>query len=339
MRTLATMRVVLTTLFSCVLPCSAKAQACDRGTLPEAAKAVATVRHGLHMETVRELDPAVPATIAAKLAQLKNALAQAAEAAMACAGPATTPEALQAKLAAALHANLPAESETEPVTASGKDLGAYGSDLNVQVLPLSNTPRYLEVDFRYNVECGDDHLLLVYKLADGRAENNADGTNWQQVLRWDATDYKEVSDAFGDFILLTLLPGSPAKPNWRFVVAHGQPGCSANDDRSRFDLDLLEPGNNPTHPQVAWHMERSYRRADTPRLGTTEDTLTFELVPPAPSPGLRNPSAPSPTIAPARQIYRYRVSSDNQVQAIGTAPEPATPSRAVPTQASTRSPQ
>ncbi len=309
-------------LFGFALSFQAHGQtACSAGALPEAARTVAAVRHQLHSVAVGEFDPVIPAPVAARLEQLKAALAQAAEAAMACASSAVTPETLQATLADALHANLSASSETVLVTKAGKDLGAYGSDLDVQVLPLSTGPRYLEIDFRYGVECGDDNLLLVFKGAE--KEDGAAGAGWLPVLRWGAGSYRNVGDAFGDFVLLTPLTGLPGQRNWRVVVGHGQPGCSAGttgDPRSRFDLDLLQPTADPAHPQVAWHLEKPYRRTDTPRLATTEETLTFELVPPPPEKGkaaAATPSAPFP-----EHIYRYRISSDNQVQAIEAAPAP-----------------
>lgn len=300
----------LLALFGIALSCSAHAEtACAASALPEAARTVLTVRHNLHGQAVGELDPMVPAGIADQLTRLKNGLAAAAEAAMACASPSASPETLQSTLATALHANLSADSETVLLTKAGKDLGAYGSDLDVQVLPLSNAPRYLEINFRYGVECGDDNLLIVYRQSPAGS-----AAAWQQVLRWDAPSYHNVGDAFGDFILLTPITGFAEHPNWRVVVAHGQPGCTAGDTRSRFDLDLLQPGTDPAHPQVAWHLEHPYRRGDTPRLATTEETLTFQLIPPVPA-----------KTAPAAQSYRYRISSDNVVQAIDDAPDTASP--------------
>lgn len=293
--------------------------ACSSAALPGATRAVALVRHGLHGVAVGELDPVVPPAVAAQLGRLKDALTASAVAAMACSPADITPEALQTTLATALHANLSGDSETVLVTPAHKDLGAYGSDLEVQVLPLSNTPRHLEINFRYGIECGDDNLLLVFRQNAGR---------WQQVLRWDAPAYTRVSDAFGDFVLLTPLTGLPEHPNWRAVVAHGRPGCSAADSQdhgSRFDLDVLQPGPDPAHPTVAWHFDHPYQGSDTPRLGTTEDTLTFELLP-APSTDKANGNGrqkSSGTVSPAAQLYRYRIDSDNKVQPISSAPDPS----------------
>ena len=300
------------------LICSAQARsACTSASLPEAARTAISIRHGLHTVAVGELDPVVPPAVATQLGRLKDALTASAAAALSCSSANITPEALQAALATALHANLADAPETVTVTPSHKDLGAYGSDLEVQVLPLSNAPRHLEINFRYGIECGDDNLLLVFRQDPG---------GWQQILRWDAPHYARVSDAFGDFVLLTPLTGLPEHPNWRAVVAHGRPTCSAEDYRSRFDLDLLEPDSDPAHPTVAWHLDRPYGRTDTPRLGTTEDTLTFELIPPTPG-----KDKASGAISPAAQSYRYSIDSDNKVKPIDLAPgrtatSPITPS-------------
>ncbi len=354
----------LTVLFGLVLSCAIQAQSaqaqsartesaqlrnlCSPGSLPNAARNVAVVRHELHGVAVGELDPVVPAAVATQLLRLKDALSQAAAAAMACSSSSATAESLQDTLATALHANLSHAEETVLVTPAHKDLGAYGSDLQVQVLPLSNVPMTLEIDFRYGVECGDDNLLLIYR------RNTTAAGEWKEVLRWDAPAYRNVGDAFGDFVLLTPLVGLPNSPNWRAAVAHGHPGCSTTDRSSRFDLDLLQPTADPAHPAVAWHLEQPYRRGDTPRLATTEDSLSFEMVPPEsenqkagknaggqPTAGTSaGPGSPS-------VIYRYRFKADNQVHTIGAAPE-ALPSAAQPetsqsrtgqTASSTNSPQ
>ncbi len=349
----------LTVLFGLALSCAAQTQPaqaqpaqlqnlCSPGSLPNAARSVAVIRHELHGVAVGELDPAVPATVATQLRRLKDALSQAATAAVACSSPSATAESLQDTLATALHANLSDADETVLVTPAHKDLGAYGSDLQVQVLPLSNAPMTLEIDFRYGVECGDDNLLLIYR------RNAAATSGWGEILRWDAPAYRNVGDAFGDFVLLTPLTGLPNSPNWRAVVAHGHPGCSTTDRNSYFDLDLLQPTADPAHPAVAWHLEQPYRRGDTPRLATTEDSLSFEMVPPEPEKQKAGKNAggqqTANTSASPRSpsvIYRYRFTADNQVHTIGAAPE-ALPSAAQPetsqprtgqTASSTNSPQ
>ncbi len=308
-------------LVGLVLSITSHAQsACSPGALAEAAKAVAAARHQLHEQAVEENDPQVPPAIASQLAELKSNLVAAANAVFACAGPSASPEQLQTKLADALHANLDGAAETTILTKGKKDLGAYGSDLAVQVLPLYNSPRYLEVNFRYGIECGDDNLLLVFQAGDpGSAP-------WHEVLRWGAPKYSTVADAYGDFVLLTPLSGFPGQRNWRFVVAHGQPGCDAKG-ASHFDLDLLQPTADPSAPQVVWHLEHPYARTEVPRLTTTEDTLTFQVSTPE-DPKARNGSS---SLA---NIYRFHVSKDNQVEPLiaAQANDPTRP-------ASTNSPQ
>ena len=305
--------------FALLLPAAASTQAsCSSSALPEAAKQVIAVRHQLHEQTVGENDPKVPATVATQLGQFKDALANAAQAAFACAPADVSPEDLEKTLATALHANQSSASETVIETKNKRDLGAYGSDLSVQVFPLYSSPRYFEVDFRYGVECGDDNLLLVFET--GGAHATAGSPHWQPVLRWGAPTYNTVADAYGDFVLLTPLSGFPGQRNWRFVVAHGQPGCGAATRPSHFDLDLLEPSDDPAHPQVVWHLEREYLRAETPRLSTTEDTLTFELAPPEKN----GKTAKAPPMH--GDTYRFQVGKDNQVQPLTAAAEntPAT---------------
>lgn len=288
-----------------VLPGSALAQtACTPDALPRAAKAVAASRHVLYETAVAENEPQVPASLATNLAQLKEVLARAAQAAFACAKTNATAEQMEATLAAALQANVPASSETVIETRGKKELGVFGSDLAVQVFPLAETPQYVEVDFRYGVACGDDNLVLVYE---GAAASSTAAGSWREVLRWSARDYGTVGDAFGDFMVMTPLSGLAGKRNWRFVVAHGQPGCNGASAPSRFDLDVLEPTADPAQPQVVWHLEHAYNRSEAPRLSTTEDTLTLELSPPEP----HGKTAKAPAHP---DTFRYRIGEDNRVE-------------------------
>ncbi len=303
---------------------------CSPSDLSAAAKAVAQIRHELHEQAVPENSPRVPAVVGAQIVALKEQLAKAAEAVFSCAGASDSPDELQKRLAEALHANLSDAAETSIETRDKRDLGAYGSDLAVQVFPLGGSPPYDEVDFRFGIECGDDNLLLVFANAKPETTHSADApANWGEVLRWGAPAYALNSAAYGDFVMMTPLSGFPGQRNWRFVVAHGQPSCGAADGPSRFDLDILQPTAEPASPHVVWHLERPYLRNQVPRLSTTEDTLTFELAPPERS--ARTAKAPVGT-----GTYRYRVGKDNQVEAIATSDVVPTPQAPA---ASTNSPQ
>ena len=284
------------------LPLAAQT-ACTPNALENAAKTVATLRRTLHSQAVPEQDPNVPPTVAADLRSLKNTLTQAADAAFACALATSDPEALQTTLANALHANLgPA---TESITVSGKqDIGAYGSDLAVQVFQLTDSPKFFEVDFRYGIECGDDNLLLVYQAAPEQSHRG-----WHQILRWDVPTYSTVDGAFGDFVVLTPLTGDFRRPNWHFLVAHGRPGCASPPRPARFDLDLLTPAADPARPTHAWHFDHPYTQTDTthPRLATTDDTVDFRLQSNAPK---------------TEEIYRFRLTGNGQMEPLpADAPE------------------
>ncbi len=264
-----------------------------------------TLRHELYEQAVLENDTKIPATVAIKLGDLKAALAAAAQAAFRCAPASVTPEAMEKTLAEALGANLASAADTPIETRGKKELGAYGSDLAVQVFPLSGSPKYFQVDFRYSVACGDDNLLLVFVTGTGTGSPTT--AAWQEVLRWGAPAYHDVKDAYGDFLLMTPLSGFPGQRNWRFVVAHGQPGCGTAESPSHFDLDVLEPTADPIRPTVIWHLERQYQRNQVPRLSTTEDTLTFELGPPEKLSKTAKVPAPTDTL-------RYRIGKDNHVE-------------------------
>lgn len=277
---------------------------CSREALPAAAKAVAEVRSQLHTVEVSEGEAQVPAAAATRLATLKQALTDAANAALACASRDITPERLQETLAQALHANVAAATESAD-TEGKKDIGAYGSDLAVQVFQLFGTPRWFEVDFRYGVECGDDNLLLVYDAGTSATDP------WRLRLRWDAPQYSTVADAIGDFVLLTPLTGSYKNPTWRFLVAHGHPGCAEAPRPSRFDLDLLAPTADPDKPRVDWHFEHAYTQGATaPRLATTEDTIDFRLVPAVPA-GSRT----APGVKPeAGERYTFHLNANGSIE-------------------------
>ncbi|HLI76074.1 MAG TPA: hypothetical protein VKV02_03945, partial [Acidobacteriaceae bacterium] len=278
---------------------------CAPGALAEAAKTVAAVRHSLHGQSVGESDPVVPAAVAQQLMQLKDSLALAAEAAFACAPVTSTPDALQSTLSAALHANVASAAEQAVVDVKARrDIGAYGSDLAVQVFQLFGKPKFYEVDFRYGIECGDDNLLLVYEAA-----GDTDGA-WRKRLRWDAPTYRTVGDAIGDFVMLTPLTGNDQHPSWRFVVAHGQPACGKLPRPSQFDLDLLSPASDGSRPTVDWHFEHAYTNGTNtvPRLATTEDTIDVQLTSAPEIPG-KKPAKP-PTV----ESYRFHLTADGRIE-------------------------
>lgn len=311
-------------VFGAALPAAAQSP-CP--ALTESARGTELVRRQLRATSVREDDPKVPTAVASQLVRLKDTLGRAADAAFRCAPAAVLPETLQTTLASALHANL-------PLTGAGNDTAVYGSDLRVQVFQLFGKPKLFYVDFRYGIACGDDHLLLVYETASDAA---TDG--WHPWLRWDAHSYNSVANAFGDFVLLTPLTGNDQKPQWHFLVAHGQPGCADTPRPSRFDLDLLTPGPDPARPTVTWHFEHPYTAGDSvPRLATTESTIDFRLAAPAPE---SNAKPTQPTAAKAED-FRFRLTAAGKVEPMPVTSDDEAPAGAAQTPAepsSTHSPQ
>ena len=308
------------------LPLAAQT-ACTPSALETAAQTVADIRHTLHDHAVPAQDASVPSAIAAQLLQLKNALAQAADAAFACAPASTGPDPLQTTLANALHASPTRAAESTAVTRNKQDIGAYGSDLSVEVFQLTNTPKFFEVDFRYGIECGDDNLLLVYEAAPA---TNAPG--WQLRLRWDTPAYRNVADALGDFVMLTPLTGDFRHPFWRFIVAHGHPGCGPTPRPTHFDLDLLTPSDDPAKPSITWHFDHAYTLTPTtlPRLATTDDTIDFRIQSTDPRKVRARTNSPK-----GEEIYRFRLAGNGHVEPLpADAPEEDPTGRPTPPTAS-----
>ncbi len=260
-------------------PALAGQKLCAAHALDGPGEAVVAARQRLLSQAVAADDPHISPAIATDLRTLKDALAEVARAAFACSNASLSQEQMQGLLADTLHpSHVPAATARE--TRDGRQTGVYGADLAVQVFQLSSTPRFFEVDFRYGIACGDDHLLMIFRAPGDRATES-----WQEQLRWDAPNYTTVGDALGDFVLLTPLTGSADHPTWRFLVAHGHSGCADPPRTSRFDLDLLTPTADPARPAVSWHFDHPYTAGNVvPRLATTEDTAEFQLVPAAPPP-------------------------------------------------------
>lgn len=294
---------------------SALAQtSCPPHAVENRAAAVVSLQRHLMRQAVLPDDPHVAAPIAAELGALKDRLTELTQTMFQCSAAATTPEHLQTLLANAVHADEgTGESRKFPAAESGKEQALYGADLGVQVLPLFDTPHLLEVDFRYSIPCGDDHLLLVYEAGSANSPSV-----WHQRLRWDTASYRTVEDAFGDFVLLTPLTGSYSHPTWRFMVAHGHPGCGDQPRPSHFTMDLLTPASAGAVPTVSWHFDHPYTQGSVvPRLATTEDTVDFRFVPAGDGQAL-------PTGSASTEVYRFHLNAQGTLDPVEPAPAAAT---------------
>jgi hypothetical protein len=225
------------------LQAQAGAGPCDQA-FKHGAAAVLDAQGVLQRVKVKDMDTAVPSALQEQIAGFKDALVEATDAIVRC-EPANAPAVqLQTDLARVFHANLPQKAE------SGGD---YGSGLKVVVSTSDAAPQSRIVDYTFDIECGDDAVLLVYE------PHKDSGTSYSFVrtLRWQSPAYDQISGAFGDFLDYVLIPGLNGKP-WRLVVAHGTPWCTST--WSGFQIDLLEA--RAASPRVVWHDKQFYRRGD-----------------------------------------------------------------------------
>lgn len=277
---------------------------CPHNALPQAARRVSSLQQELLKIKSSEMDSAVVPAAADKIAQLKDALSLASDAAMACEGPSIDVAQLQVRLARVLHANQPEPTES-PSDGTIKDdvAGLYGTDLQVKARRPSGAAELINIEYSIDAGCGSDSMLLVYQLYDA---------TWKQKLRWQSPPLKMISDAFGDFFVFTILRDPTGQAgrddSWRVVVAHGTPWCQSRF--SDFAIDVLAPGPVPASPRVLWHTEREYSRGDFDarikssgnmfELRLNADCMTFDNV----------------NCFERRVIYRYVVDAGDSVHRV-----------------------
>jgi hypothetical protein len=202
-------------------------------------------------------------------------------------------------MAEVLHANPPEPPENSVVSKDDhrfdEALGSYGSNLRVRVRRPPNFAELLEVEFSINIECGDDHMLLIYALQNGA---------WKRQIRWQARPLKQISGAFGDFFLSAILSvHGDSTP--RIVVAHGTPWCTSRF--SAFNIDILAPTSDPNSPKILWHTERGYSRGDfDSKIKSSGDSFELRV----------NNSSMDIDSFERHVIYRYRVDDHGRVQRI-----------------------
>jgi hypothetical protein len=172
--------------------------------------------------------------------------------------------------------------------------GVYASDLAVKVRTLLVQPFTVGVRVRFDVDCAEDNVLLIYEWKQGR---------WQKALLWQAPDYDDVGGAFGDFFEYQLIPNGGSS-RWALAVAHGHPWCSSN--WSAFDLDVLEPMRNSGLAKIIFHQNEGYRRFDPePSMHSTPDGVALRL----------DIGTVDTDVLARLAIYRYRI-NNGQVERI-----------------------
>lgn len=243
---------------------------------PIAAAATALRQAGTRHE---DMETDVSADERKALQAFKQALVDGVEARMACAPASASAAALEKDLAATLAA-APAE---KPTPDSGPAPG-FGEELRVGVTGKPAQPGLMLVRLSFAIPCGDDNLLLGYRLDNGQ---------WKRVLRWQSPDYDSIGDAFGaPFNVLTLADG-------RIAVTHGTPWCTST--WSKFGFDLIQPGEGATPQRTVFHLDHGYNLDQNLSLTARPDG--FEL---------RAEVGMLDTDILTRQgIFRYRVTGDN----------------------------
>jgi hypothetical protein len=272
---------------------SSAQQPCSQARLQSMANKVHAAEKDLRSFHVDEMEDAVPEQVSHKLDDLKSASAGLANAAMNCVSISATADEITTRLSKVLHG----DQLTQTKKPAGSGDSGYGYDLTVHAIRPPNASSLLEIDFSFGIECGDDHMLLVYA-----SENGA----WNELMRWQAKPLEKISDAFGDLFVSAVLPGpDPGKTRPFVVVAHGKPWCTSRF--SGFNIDVLTPGPKPESPEVAWHTERPYSRGDyESRLKPSGDAFELRV----------NAATMDPTVYERNVIYRYRIGERGQVHRV-----------------------
>jgi hypothetical protein len=240
---------------------------CSKSAEGARAATVATVRQQLRaVRVTEEADTNVPVAAQSLIPQLKAALAETAQAVLACHAGAVDPKTVEGEIAALLKAN-PPQPPGDSVMNGDPRYTEYLSEeysSNLLVSIATPQPKLLSVQFQFNIECGYDTVWMLFEQ---------DGSEWREKLLWQAPPYTEISGAFGDFFLTTILPAGSSGA-WHVIAAHGTPWCTSRF--SGFKMDLLQPVSGSTVPKVVWSAERGYSRQDyVTRLRATTDG--FEL--------------------------------------------------------------
>ena len=222
--------------------------------------AVLKAQQSLMQQHIAEMDEAVTPVLQKQIAEFKDVLVSAADVILHCESADTPADQLQKDLAKQFHANQPDNSQTQL---------PYGAELKVSVATPAAAPQLRIVEIHFDIECGDDAVLLVYEpdkgvksiSMTGARSDSSKPDGFSRTLRWQAQPYDQISGAFGGFFKYLLLPAQASKP-WRLVVAHGTDWCTSR--WSGYGIDLIEPYADA--PRVIWHDQQRYVRETDPKL-------------------------------------------------------------------------
>lgn len=195
----------------------------------------------------------------------KKQIIDVADAFMAC--EPVNPEALSTagdKLAKLLNANQP---NNENLTNEQIENTQWvGQNLTVKSSVLQTKPAVIALQIGYDIICGDDNALLLYRVEQG---------HWERVILWQSHDYELINGAFGDIFLYQFLPDHNHQ-DWLVAVVHGHPWCTSN--MSVFDVDLIKPESASSPQQTVFHTEYGYWRDEETKMNSTPDGFEVHFV-------------------------------------------------------------
>jgi hypothetical protein len=262
-------------------------QPCPQPDLHTAAQQVKAVRAQLLAFKVQsEQDEAVSESLQAQIRKFKDSLGSLADAELRCVPPNADPKIIEARLAKLLGANKPVKEEVYDPKKPPQLDHIYGDGITVKVTTPTKSPHLFVVEFRFDIACSFDSVLLVYEPREG---------HWQQSLRWQSGNYDDVSGAFGDFFQYQVLQQKNSA-GWLLVAGHGNPWCSSN--MSGFGVDVLQPVQS-ARPRALFHKDITYSRATDPVMKQTTDGFELRM----------EVYTPDTTLITRPGIYRYRVTA------------------------------
>ncbi len=237
-------------LFALLLTMSAAAQTCTPHATQQAAAQTLTLQAKLLAAQSPQMETDVPAAIKPLLHDYKQALLRTVDTAVLC--NKSDPAQIQSGLVALLHANIPARPFVPKPASKQNDeapeTGDYGGDLTIDVKAVASQNDLYSVQVTFDVECGNDSMLLLYRR---------ESQGYRRVLAWFNPDLNSVGDALGDMFYFAPVPA----PETAFVIVSGTPWCTSILSRFKADLVALATPSNPQY--LLDHMTRDYRRDET----------------------------------------------------------------------------
>ncbi|PVZ87175.1 hypothetical protein C9426_13675 [Serratia sp. S1B] len=142
----------------------------------------------------------------------------------------------------------------------------YGANPTLEITRQGISPDIYLIRVGFNVQCGDDNILLAYQFHDGK---------WRRILRWQSDEYQQTSAAHGDNYTYQLL--APVKKGELplVAVAHGTPWCTSNLSMALADVIQMASDDKQ---QILFSGAYNYFRGMEPPGIKLKDTQNgFEL--------------------------------------------------------------